>query len=36
LYGGGGSSASNVRESYLRAQLGVTLSNRWFIKRRLQ
>jgi hypothetical protein len=36
LYGGGGSGASNVRESYLRAQLGVTLSNRWFIKRRLQ
>jgi hypothetical protein len=36
LYGGGGSSASNVRESYVRAQLGVTLSNRWFIKRRLQ
>ncbi len=36
LYGGGGSSASNVRENYLRAQLGVTLSNRWFIKRRLQ
>ena len=36
LYGGGGSGASNVRESYVRAQLGVTLSNRWFIKRRLQ
>lgn len=36
LYGSGGSSASNVRENYLRAQLGVTLSNRWFIKRRLQ
>ena len=34
LYGATGS--SNVRENYLRAQLGVTLSNRWFIKRRLQ
>ena len=37
LYGGSSSSSSsNVRENYLRAQLGVTLSNRWFIKRRLQ
>jgi hypothetical protein len=36
LYNGGGSGASNVRENYLRAQLGITLSNRWFIKRRLQ
>jgi hypothetical protein len=35
LYGGN-SGGSNVRENYLRAQLGVTLSNRWFIKRRLQ
>jgi len=35
LYGGG-TGGSNVRENYLRAQLGVTLSNRWFIKRRLQ
>ena len=34
LYGSGGS--SNVQENYLRAQLGITLSNRWFIKRRLQ
>ena len=34
LYGSIG--VSNVRENYLRAQLGVTLSNRWFIKRRLQ
>jgi hypothetical protein len=32
----GSSGGSNVRENYLRAQLGVTLSNRWFIKRRLQ
>jgi len=32
----GNSGGSNVRENYLRAQLGVTLSNRWFIKRRLQ
>ncbi|GAA4038001.1 membrane protein [Hymenobacter glaciei] len=30
------SGASNVQESYLRGQLGVTLNNRWFIKRRLQ
>jgi hypothetical protein len=36
LYGAGGSGSSNVRENYLRAQLGVSLSNRWFIKRRLQ
>ena len=35
LYGGS-SGGSNVRENYVRAQLGVTLSNRWFIKRRLQ
>ncbi len=28
--------SSNVRESYIRGQLGVTLNNRWFIKRRLQ
>lgn len=34
LYGSGG--GSNVRENYLKAQVGVTLSNRWFIKRRLQ
>lgn len=27
---------SNVQESYLRGQLGITLNNRWFIKRRLQ
>ncbi|MGI4862791.1 MAG: hypothetical protein ACRYFZ_02640 [Janthinobacterium lividum] len=35
LYGGN-SSSSNVRENYVRGQIGVTLSNRWFIKRRLQ
>ena len=34
LYGNGGD--SNVRENYLRIQVGATLSNRWFIKRRLQ
>ena len=28
--------ASNVQESYLKGTLGVTLNNRWFIKRRLQ
>jgi long-subunit fatty acid transport protein len=28
--------SSNVQENYLRAQLGVTLNNRWFLKRRLQ
>jgi len=27
---------SNVQESYIRGQFGVTLNNRWFIKRRLQ
>ncbi|MFD2719279.1 outer membrane protein transport protein [Hymenobacter monticola] len=27
---------SNVQESYIRGQLGITLNNRWFIKRRLQ
>jgi len=30
------SGASNVQESYVRMQVGATLSNRWFIKRRLQ
>ena len=28
--------SSNVQESYIRGQFGVTLNNRWFIKRRLQ
>lgn len=28
--------ASNVQENYVRMTLGVTLNNRWFIKRRLQ
>jgi long-subunit fatty acid transport protein len=27
---------SYVQESYIRGQLGITLNNRWFIKRRLQ
>lgn len=30
------SGSSNVQENYIRGQLGVTLNNRWFIKRRLQ
>jgi hypothetical protein len=34
LYGNGGT--SNVQETYVRMQVGATLSNRWFIKRRLQ
>jgi hypothetical protein len=34
LYGSGG--VSNVQEKYVRVQVGATLSNRWFIKRRLQ
>lgn len=34
LYGSGGT--SNVQENYVRMQIGATLSNRWFIKRRLQ
>jgi hypothetical protein len=36
LYGSTGGGGSNVRENYLKAQVGITLSNRWFIKRRLQ
>ena len=32
----GNEAGSNVRESYLRMQVGATLGNRWFIKRRLQ
>ena len=28
--------ASNVQESYLKGTFGLTLNNRWFIKRRLQ
>ncbi len=28
--------SSNVQENYIRGQLGITLNNRWFIKRRLQ
>ena len=27
---------SNVQETYIRGQFGITLNNRWFIKRRLQ
>ena len=34
FYGSGGT--SNVQEKYVRVQVGATLSNRWFIKRRLQ
>jgi hypothetical protein len=34
LYGNGG--VSNAQEKYVRVQVGATLSNRWFIKRRLQ
>jgi long-subunit fatty acid transport protein len=30
------SGTSNVQENYIRGQFGVTLNNRWFIKRRLQ
>lgn len=29
-------SGSNVQENYIKGQFGVTLNNRWFIKRRLQ
>ncbi|WP_375419181.1 hypothetical protein [uncultured Hymenobacter sp.] len=32
----GNDGESNVREDYLRVQFGVSLNNRWFIKRRLQ
>ncbi|RFP63846.1 hypothetical protein D0N36_17090 [Hymenobacter lapidiphilus] len=31
-----GSNERNVQESYIRMQLGVTLNNRWFIKRRIE
>ncbi|MGI4873732.1 MAG: hypothetical protein ACRYFX_21445 [Janthinobacterium lividum] len=34
--GGSSSDVSNVQENYVRMQVGATLSNRWFIKRRLQ
>ena len=26
----------NIKEEYIRAQLGVTLNNRWFLKRRIE
>ena len=32
----GSTGESNVREDYVRVQFGVTLNNRWFLKRRLQ
>ena len=35
-YLSGGAGESNVQEDYLRVQFGVTLNNRWFLKRRLQ
>ena len=35
-YVAGAGGESNVREQYVRMQVGATLSNRWFIKRRLQ
>ncbi|UYZ62219.1 OmpP1/FadL family transporter [Hymenobacter weizhouensis] len=31
-----GTQERNVKESYVRMQLGVTLNNRWFIKRRIE
>ncbi|MCA8833034.1 OmpP1/FadL family transporter [Hymenobacter pini] len=31
-----GSTERNVKEDYIRMQLGVTLNNRWFIKRRIE
>ena len=31
-----GNNASNVQENYVKMTFGVTLNNRWFIKRRLQ
>lgn len=31
-----GSTERNVKEDYVRMQLGVTLNNRWFIKRRIE
>lgn len=32
----GGTVERNVKEDYVRMQLGVTLNNRWFVKRRIQ
>ena len=32
----GGATERNVKEDYVRMQLGVTLNNRWFIKRRIE
>ncbi|UOQ73388.1 hypothetical protein [Hymenobacter cellulosilyticus] len=34
--GGRSRVVSNVKEDYIRMQLGVTLNNRWFIKRRIE
>ncbi|MCB2380152.1 hypothetical protein LGH70_21330 [Hymenobacter sp. BT635] len=34
--GGTSRTISNVKEDYIRMQLGVTLNNRWFIKRRIE
>jgi hypothetical protein len=31
-----GATERNIQESYIRAQLGISLNNRWFIKRRIE
>jgi long-subunit fatty acid transport protein len=32
----GGLRQSNIKENYLKAQVGISLNNRWFIKRRIE
>jgi hypothetical protein len=32
----GGTEQRNIKEDYIRAQLGLSLNNRWFIKRRIE
>lgn len=34
--GSGGERQANIKENYLRAQVGVSLNNRWFLKRRIE
>ncbi|RAK64496.1 hypothetical protein [Hymenobacter edaphi] len=36
VVGSGSDRQSNIKENYLRAQVGVSLNNRWFLKRRIE
>ncbi|GAB3826809.1 porin family protein [Hymenobacter jeollabukensis] len=36
VIGSGDNKQSNIKEDYLRAQVGVSLNNRWFLKRRIE